>query len=147
MSFYKLSKFIIVRSLLIIYFLNIYSSGFAEIIILSSCDSKQNSFKKNEYILDLGKSLMTRNFIYDYKTYKKLKLTDLKTKKKNSIVRYIYEEDDSILTDKIGYPQFYTQLLFEKKSLIIKIKTVINNEVGVSILSRCKEIEKFDKKT
>ena len=48
-------------------------------------------FLKNEYILDLEKSLMIRNFIYDAKTYKKYKLTDLSTKKENSITRfYIY---------------------------------------------------------
>ena len=36
------------------------------------------------------------------------------------------------LTDKIGYPQFYTQLLFEIDNPNIMIKTVINNEEGIS---------------
>ena len=45
----------------------------AEIIILSSCDNKKDGFLKNEYILDLEKSLMTRNFIYNSKSYKKYK--------------------------------------------------------------------------
>ena len=87
---------------------------------------------------------MVRNFIYDKKTYKKYRLTDLNTKKKNSITKFIYEENNFILSDKVGYPQFYTQLLFERDNLDIKIKTVINNEPGISILSKCKKIENFD---
>ena len=147
MSIYKLFKFIFYPSLLIIFFLNIFTFSFAEIIILSSCDGKKDTFIKNEYILDLEKSLMTRNFIYDNKTYKKHRITDIKTKQKNSITRFIYKENNFILSDKIGYPQFYTQLFFAKDSLVIKIKTVINKEAGISILSKCKKIENFDKKT
>ena len=51
---------------------------------------------------------------------------------------------NKILTDKIGYPQFYTQLLFERDQPDIKIKTVINNEPAVSLLSKCDKIEVFD---
>jgi hypothetical protein len=147
MSIYKLFKFILYPSLLIIFFLNIFTFSFAEIIILSSCDSKKDTFLKNEYILDLEKSLMTRNFIYDHKTYKKHKITDIKTKKENSITRFIYKENNFILSEKIGYPQFFTQLFFEKDSLVVKLKTVINKEAGISILSKCKKIDNFDKKT
>jgi hypothetical protein len=43
----------------------------AEIIILSSCDNKKDGFLKNEYILDLEKSSMTRNYVYNEKTFKK----------------------------------------------------------------------------
>ena len=53
----------------------------AEIIILSSCDNKKDGFLKNEYILDLEKSLMTRNFVYNNKTFKKYRVTDLSVKK------------------------------------------------------------------
>ena len=147
MKIYKKFKFIFYRTLLIFFFLNIYTFTFGEIIIFSSCDSKENTFLKNEYILDLKNFLMTRNFIYDQKTYKKHKITDLKTKKKNSVIRHIYTENNLILSDKIGYPQFYTQLLFEKNNLVIKIKTVINNEVGILVLSKCKKIENFNEKT
>jgi len=115
----------------------------AEIIILSSCDNKKDGFLKNEYILDLKNSLMTRNYIYNNKTFKKYKMTDLSVKKENTIERFIYIEDNLILTDKIGYPQFYTQLLFKIDNPIIKIKTVINNEEGISEMSNCKKIEKF----
>ena len=90
---------------------------------------------------------MTRNYIYDNKTYKKLKITDLSVKKENTIERFIYEDKNLIFTDKIGYPQFYTQLVFEKNNPIINIKTVINNEGGLSKISTCKKVEVFDKES
>ena len=85
----------------------------AEIIILSSCDNKKDGFLKNEYILDLEKSLMTRNYVYNEKTFKKYRVTDLSVKKENSLTKFIYRQDNKILTDKVGYPQFYTQLLLK----------------------------------
>ena len=119
----------------------------AEIIILSSCDNKKDGFLKNEYILDLEKSLMTRNFVYNNKTFKKYRVTDLSVKKENTLTKFIYQEDKKILTDKIGYPQFYTQLLFEIDNPNIMIKTVINNEEGISVMSSCKKIERFEKES
>ena len=119
----------------------------AEIIIFSACENKKDGFLKNEYILDLEKSLMTRNFIYNNKTFKKYRVTDLSVKKENTLTKFIYQEDKKILTDKIGYPQFYTQLLFEKNSPNIMIKTVINNEEGISFMSSCKKIERFEKES
>jgi len=123
------------------------SSLNAEIIILSACDNKKDGFLKNEYILDLEKSLMTRNFVYNNKTFKKYRVTDLSVKKENTSTKFIYQENDKILTDKIGYPQFYTQLLFEIDNPNIMIKTVINNEEGISFMSSCKKIEKFEKES
>jgi len=132
------------KSILIIFLLLIsINNSQAETIILSSCDNKKDGFLMNEYILDLNKSLMTRNYIYNDKTFKKYKKTDLSVKKENTIERFIYIEDNLILTDKIGYPQFYTQLLFKIDDPIIKIKTVINDEEGISEMSNCKKIEKF----
>jgi len=119
----------------------------AEIIILSSCDNKKDGFLKNEYILDLEKSLMTRNFVYNNKTFKKYRVTDLSVKKVNTLTKFIYQAGNKILTDKTGYPQFYTQLLFEKDSPNIMIKTVINNEEGISFMSYCKKIEIFEKES
>ena len=119
----------------------------AEIIILSSCDNKKDGFLKNEYILDLEKSLMTRNFVYNNKTFKKYLITDLSIKKENTLTKFIYQENNKILTDKIGYPQFYTQLLFEINNPNIMIKTVINNEEAVSSKSKCKKIERFEKES
>ncbi len=115
----------------------------SEIIIMSDCDDKQDEFLKNEYILNLNELIMTRNYVYKEKTYQKYKITDLSVKKSNSYVRNIYEEDGKILTHKHGYPQFYTQILFEKGNQEIFIKTVLNDEVGLSKISTCKKIEEF----
>jgi len=119
----------------------------AEKIILSSCDNRKDGFLKNEYILDLEQYLMTRNYIYNNKTYNKYRMTDLSVKKENKIERLIYKKENKILTEKLGYPQFYTQLVFEVDSPIIEIKTVINNEEGIDILSTCKKIERFEKES
>ena len=128
-------------------FINFQTIIFSEIMHLTNCKDLRHSFIKNEYILDFDKSLMTRNFIYDNKTYKKLKLTDLSIKKENSIEKFIYEENNLFFTDKVGYPQFYTQLLFEKNNLIIRIKTVINNEAGFTKVSTCSKVEVFEKES
>ena len=119
----------------------------AEIIIFSACENKKDGFLKNEYVLDLEKSLMTRNFVYNNKTFKKYRVTDLSVKKENTSTKFIYQENDKIITDKIGYPQFYTQLLFEIDNPNIMIKTVINNEEGISFMSSCKKIERFEKES
>ena len=119
----------------------------SEVIIMSLCDDQQDEFIKNEYILNLNELIMTRNYIYKEKTYQKYRITDLSVKKKNSYVRNIYEEDGRILTHKHGYPQFYTQILFEKGKQEIFMKTVLNDEVGISKISTCKKIEKFKKES
>jgi len=124
-----------------------FYSAKAEKIILSSCDNKNDGFLKNEYILDLDQYLMTRNYVYNNKTYKKYRITDISVKKQNKIERLIYKEKNKILTEKLGYPQFYTQLVFKIDSPIIEIKTVINNEEGIDILSTCKKIERFEKES
>jgi len=142
----KKIKFLNFLSLIILTLFTVSSSN-AEIIILSACDNKKDGFLKNEYILDLEKSLMTRNFVYNNKTFKKYRVTDLSIKKENTLTNFIYQENDKILTDKIGYPQFYTQLLFEIDSPNIMIKTVINNEEGISFMSSCKKIERFEKES
>ena len=136
-------KFIIFLIFLILPSKNLKS----EIIILSKCNDKQDEFLKNEYVLNLDELIMTRNYIYKEKTYQKYKLTDLSVKKSNSYVRNIYEEDGKIFTHKHGYPQFYTQILFEKEKKEIFIKTVLNNEEGLSKISTCQKIERFEKES
>jgi hypothetical protein len=143
----KKNNFYIKFLLLLFLFINFQTKNFSQIMHLTNCKDLRHSFIKNEYILDFDKSLMTRNFVYDNKTYKKLKLTDLSIKKENSIEKFIYEENNLFFTDKVGYPQFYTQLLFEKKNPIIRIKTVINNEEGTTKLSTCGKVEVFDKES
>ena len=136
-------KFIIILFLTILHSQNLKS----EIIILSGCDDKQDEFLKNEYILNLNELIMVRNYVYKEKTYQKYRLTDLSVKKSNSFVRNIYEENGMILTHKHGYPQFYTQILFEKDKQEIFIKAVLNDVESVSKVSTCKKIEKFDRQS
>ena len=119
----------------------------SEIIILSACDDKQDEFLKNEYIFNLDEQIMIRNYVYKEKTYQKYRITDLSVKKSNSYVRNIYEENGKILTHKHGYPQFYTQILIEKGKQEIFMKTVLNDEEGLSKISTCKKIEKFQKES
>ncbi len=119
----------------------------AEIIVLSKCDHKEDGFLKNEYILNLNELIMTRNYVYNEKTYQKYKITDLSVKKSNSYVRNIYQENGKILTLKHGYPQFYTQILFEKNKKEIFIKAVLNDIESISKVSTCKKIEKFDRQS
>tara|TARA_B100001093_G_C26320347_1_gene797405 strand:+ start:113 stop:535 length:423 start_codon:yes stop_codon:yes gene_type:complete len=136
-------KFLAIFFLVILPFQNLKS----EIIIMSACDDKQDEFLKNEYILNLNDLIMTRNYVYKEKTYQKYRLTDLSVKKSNSYVRNIYQEGEEILTYKHGYPQFYTQILFKKGNQEIFMKTVLNDEEGISKISTCKKIEKFNKES
>ena len=137
-----------IRYFIILFFTILpFQSLKSEIIIMSACDDKQDEYLKNEYILNLNKLLMTRNYVYKEKTYQKYRLTDLSVKKSNTYIRNIYEENGKILTHKHGYPQFYTQILFEKDKKEIFIKTVLNDEEGISKISTCKKIEKFEKES
>ena len=136
-------KFLISLLLIILPFQNLQS----EIIILSKCDDKQDEFLKNEYIFNLNELIMTRNYVYNEKTYQKHRITDLNVKKSNSYVRNIYEDDGKILTLKHGYPQFYTQILFEKNKSEIFVKAVLNDVESLSKISTCKKIEKFDQES
>ena len=136
-------KFLTILFLVVLPFQNLKS----EIIIMSACDDKQDEFLKNEYILNLNDLIMTRNYVYKEKTYQKYRLTDLSVKKSNSYVRNIYQEGEKILTYKHGYPQFYTQILFKKGNQEIFMKTVLNDEEGISKISTCKKIEKFNKES
>ena len=143
----KKNNFKIKFLILSIFLINFQTIVFSETMILTGCMSLTDSFIKNEYILDFEKSLMTRNYVYDKKTYKKYKTTDLSIKKENTLERFMYEDKNLILTDKIGYPQFYTQLVFEKNSPLINIKTVINGEEAISKISTCNKVELFEKES
>jgi hypothetical protein len=132
---------------LIIFTLFSLTKSYSEIIVLSKCDHKEDSFLKNEYILNLNELTMTRNYVYTEKTYQKYRITDLSVKKSNTYVRNIYQEDKKILTLKHGYPQFYTQILFEKDKQDILIKAVLNDVESISKISTCKKKEKFDQQS
>ena len=143
----KNNNFTIKFVILSIFLVNFQTIIFSEIMLLTKCKNLNDSFIKNEYILDFEKSLMTRNYIYDNKTYEKHRVTDLSIKKENVLEKFIYRDNNLILTDKVGYPQFYTQLVFEKNNPIINIKTVINNEESLSKISTCNKVEFFDKES
>jgi hypothetical protein len=144
----KMKKFNFIQATLFVGMLLIIPNKLSgEMIILSSCNNKADGFLKNEYILDLEKFILTRNYTFNQKTYKKYRMNDLSVKKENTIEQFIYMEDDLILTDKIGYPQFYTQLLFKIDDPKIKIKTVINNQEGITEMSVCEKIERFKKES
>ena len=136
-------RFLIISILL----LNFQTAVFSEIMLLKGCKNLNDSFIKNEYILDFEKSLMIRNYVYDNKTYKKHKRTDLSIKKENTLERFLYLDKNFIFTDKVGYPQFYTQLVFEKNNPMINIKTVINGEEATSKISTCNKVELFEKES
>ena len=134
----------------LIFFLSFFFislNSYSEIIVLSKCDHKEDKFLKNEYILNLNELILTRNYVYTEKTYQKYRITDLSVKKSNSYVRNIYEENGKILTLKHGYPQFYTQILFEKNKPDIFMKAVLNDIESLSKISTCKNIEKFDQRS
>jgi hypothetical protein len=143
----KKSNFKVVFFFFSLIFIGFQTIVFSEIMFLSGCKNLNDGFIKNEYILDFEKSLMTRNYVYDDKTYKKHKKTDLSIKKKNTLERFMYEDKNLILTDKIGYPQFFTQLVFKKNSPMINIKTVINGEEAISKISTCSKVEVFEKES
>ena len=132
---------------LIIFILFGLSKSYSEIIVLSKCDHKEDVFLKNEYILNLNELTMTRNYVYNEKTYQKYRITDLSVKKSNTYVRNIYLEDEKILTLKHGYPQFYTQILFEKDKHDIFVKAVLNDVESLSKISTCKKKEMFDRQS
>ena len=143
----KKNNFDIYFLIILIFLLNFQTVVFSEIMLLTGCKNLNDGFIKNEYILDFEKSLMIRNYVYDNKTYKKHKITDLSVKKENTLERFVYEDKNLIFTDRIGYPQFYTQLVFEKNNPIINIKTVINGEEAISKVSTCNNVELFEKES
>ncbi|MDC0344358.1 hypothetical protein OAM66_02520 [Pelagibacteraceae bacterium] len=134
------------KFLLIVTILFFNQNVSAEIIVFKDCDSNEYQYKKNKYTLDLVKKEMTREFIYSDESFKKLRLNDMTTKKENISVKRIDKLDGLIVSEVAGYPAFYTQLIFNENEKSIKIKTVLNNTEGVSLISTCKQIIKYKKK-
>ena len=131
--------------ILIFQLLSIHS--IAEILVFQNCESSDYVYEKNEYILNLEKGLMTREFIYSDESYEKLRLNDISVKKNNTTNKRIAEENDLYVSEISGYPAFYTQLIFNKKKANIKIRTVLNNTKGESLLSQCETVINFKKES
>ena len=131
------------RIFLILFFF-IYSNYlFAEILVFKNCKSKNYEFEKNEYRLDIDQGLMTREFVYTDETYERLRFDDIRVKKENETTRVIIRENGLIISEISGYPAFYTQMIFDTFDKTIKLKSVLNNSEGISIISNCEKIIKY----
>ena len=115
----------------------------AEIIIFKDCKSNDYKFEKNEYKIDIDKGIMVRDFIYTDKTYERLRMNDMRIKKENTSTKRVTRENGEIMTEISGYPAFYTQMIFDTFDKTIKLKSVLNNTEGVSILSNCEKIIRY----
>jgi phage terminase large subunit len=120
-----------------------FSSSFAEILVFKNCSNKDFSFEKNEYKIDIKRGVMTREFIYSNETYERLRLSDARVKKENSNTKGISKVDGQIISEISGYPAFYTQMIFDTFDKTIKIKSVLNNTEGISVISKCEKIIKY----
>ena len=116
---------------------------FAEILVFKNCTSKHYNFEKNDYKLDLNKGQMIREFTYTDETYERLRLNDMRVEKENTSTKGITKENGEIISEISGYPAFYTQMIFDTFDKTIKLKSVLNNTEGISILSNCKKIIKY----
>lgn len=131
------------RIFLILFFC-IYSNFlFAEILVFKNCKSKNYEFEKNEYRLDIDQGLMTREFVYTDETYERLRFDDIRVKKENETTRVIIRENGLIISEISGYPAFYTQMIFDTFDKTIKLKSVLNNSEGISVISNCEKIIKY----
>ena len=133
------------KTLIIIPILFLFQNLAAEIIVFKDCSSEDYRYEKNDYTINLKKQLVTREFIYSEESYKKLRLNDITIKKKNKTTKGVAKVDSLIVSEISGYPAFYTQLIFDDLEKSIKIKTVLNNTEGVSLISKCQKIIKFKK--
>ncbi len=131
------------KVLLILLFQLSFSLSNADILVFKNCTNQDFSFEKNEYKLDVEKGIMTREFIYSNKTYEKLRLNDARVKKENSNTKGITKVDGQIISEISGYPAFYTQMIFDTFDKTIKIKSVLNNTEGISVISQCEKIIKY----
>ena len=116
---------------------------FAEILVFKNCTSKDYDFEKNDYKLDLKKGQMIREFTYTNEAYERLRLNDMRVKKENTSTKGITKENGEIISEISGYPAFYTQMIFDTFDKTIKLKSVLNNTEGISILSNCEKIIKY----
>ena len=125
------------------YILKLPAFLLAEILVFKNCTSKDYDFEKNDYKLDLKKGQMIREFTYTDETYERLRLNDMRVEKENTSTKGITKENGEIISEISGYPAFYTQMIFDTFDKTIKLKSVLNNAEGISILSNCEKIIKY----
>jgi len=131
------------KKFIMICFFLFSSSLSAEIIVFKNCKSEDYEFEKNEYKIDINKGIMIREFIYTDETYQRLRLNDMRIQKENTSTKGVIKENGEIITEISGYPAFYTQMIFDTFDKTIKLKSVLNNTEGISILSNCEKIIKY----
>ena len=131
------------KKFIIICFILFSSSLSAEILVFKNCKSEDYEFEKNEYKINIDKGVMTREFVYTDETYEKLRMNDIRVQKKNTSTKGVAKENGEIITEISGYPAFYTQMIFDTFDKTIKLKSVLNNTEGISILSNCEKIIKY----
>ena len=131
------------KKFIMICFFLFSSSLSAEIIVFKNCKSEDYEFEKNEYKIDINKGIMIRKFIYTDETYQRLRMNDIRIQKENTTTKGVAKENGEIITEISGYPAFYTQMIFDTFDKTIKLKSVLNNTEGISILSNCEKIIKY----
>ena len=131
------------KKFILIFVLLFSTSLSAEILVFKNCKSEDYEFEKNEYKIDIRKGVMTREFVYTDDTYQRLRMNDIRVRKENTSTKGVTEENGLIITEISGYPAFYTQMIFDTFDKTIKLKSVLNNTEGISILSNCEKIIKF----
>ena len=131
------------RIIFITFFFFHLNSAFSEILVFKNCTSEEYNFEKNEYKLDIKKGIMKREYIYTDETYERLRMNDARIEKENTSTKGIAKVNGEIISEISGYPAFYTQMIFDTFDKTIKIKSVLNNTEGISILSNCEKIIKY----
>ena len=131
------------KKFIMICFFLFSSSLSAEIIVFKNCKSEDYEFEKNEYKIDINKGIMIREFVYTDETYQRLRMNDIRIQKENTSTKGVAKENGEIITEISGYPAFYTQMIFDTFDKTIKLKSVLNNTEGISILSNCEKIIKY----
>ena len=131
------------KKFIIFCFFFLSSSLSAEILVFKNCKSEDYEFEKNEYKIDINKGEMTREFVYTDETYERLRMNDIRVQKENISTKGVTKENGEIMTEISGYPAFYTQMIFDTFDKTIKLKSVLNNTEGISILSNCEKIIKY----
>ena len=131
------------KKFILIFVLLFSTSLSAEILVFKNCKSEDYEFEKNEYKIDISKGVMTREFVYTDDTYQRLRMNDIRVRKENTSTKGVTKENGEIITEISGYPAFYTQMIFDTFDKTVKLKSVLNNTEGISILSNCEKIIKF----
>ena len=131
------------KKFILIFVLLFSTSLSAEILVFKNCKSEDYEFEKNEYKIDIRKGVMTREFVYTDDTYQRLRMNDIRVRKENTSTKGVTKENGEIITEISGYPAFYTQMIFDTFDKTIKLKSVLNNTEGISILSNCEKIIKY----